>query len=67
MKAARESWWNDRNAEKALKILQRHDRGGRSIESKLLSGFAKHGPNDYVNSLQNVNFSIKITKKIFLI
>lgn len=55
MQSVREHWWKNRNADEALKILQRHDRGGRSIEHKLLSGFAKNGPNDYINSLENVS------------
>lgn len=54
MKAVRENWWSKRDASEALKLLQRHDRGGRSIEYKLLAGFAKNGPADYVNSLENV-------------
>lgn len=54
MQEVREHWWANRDANKALEILQRSDRGGRSIEYKLLSGFVKNGPNDYVNSLENV-------------
>lgn len=54
MNSVRELWWKNRNAKEALELLKGHDRGGRSIEYKLLSGFAKNGPNDYVNSLENV-------------
>lgn len=54
MKTAREHWWTNRDADEALQLMQRHDRGGRSIEYKLLAGLAKNGPNDYVNSLENV-------------
>lgn len=54
MQSAREHWWKNRQAKEALALLQRHDRGGRSIESKLLAGLIKNGPNDFVNSLENV-------------
>lgn len=56
MQAAREHWWTNRDANEALKLIQRHDRGGRSIESKLLAGLAKNGPKDFINSLENVRF-----------
>lgn len=55
MQRVREHWWENRQAKEALALLQRHDRGGRSIESKLLTGLSKHGANDYVNSLENVS------------
>lgn len=55
MQRVREQWWENRQAKEALTLLQRHDRGGRSIESKLLMGLIKNGPNDYVNSLENVS------------
>lgn len=55
MQPVRENWWKNRNAQEALDLLQRHDRGGRSIEHKLLTGFVKNGPNDYKNSLENVS------------
>lgn len=55
MQRVREHWWEHRQAKEALALLQRHDRGGRSIESKLLTGLSKYGPNDYVNSLENVS------------
>lgn len=55
LQLARESWWEKRNAQEALELLKRHDRSGRSIEYKLLAGFVKNGPNDYVNSLENVS------------
>lgn len=55
MQTVRELWWTSRDAKQALELLQRHDRGNRSIESKLLAGLAKNGPNDYVNSLENVS------------
>lgn len=55
MQRVREHWWENRQAKEALALLQRYDRGGRSIESKLLSGLTKNGPNDYVNSLENVS------------
>lgn len=58
MQHVREHWWENRQAKEALALLQRHDRGGRSIESKLLSGLAKNGPNDYVNSLESVSTTI---------
>lgn len=54
MQTARAHWWHNRDAKEALNLLQQHDRGGRSIESKLIAGLAKNGPNDYVNSLENV-------------
>lgn len=54
LQAVRQNWWEKRDAKEALELLQRHDRGGNSIEHKLLAGFAKNGPNDYVNSLENV-------------
>lgn len=54
MQTAREHWWINRDADEALNLMQRHDRGGRSIEYKLLAGLAKNGRNDYVNSLENV-------------
>lgn len=54
MQRVREHWWENRQAKEALALLQRHDRGGRSIESKLLAGLTKNGPNDYVNSLEQV-------------
>lgn len=56
LQAVREHWWANRNAKEALNLLDRHDRGGNSIEHKLLVGFARNGPNDYVNSLENVIF-----------
>lgn len=55
MQRVREHWWKNRQAKEALALLQRHDRGGRSIESKLLAGLTKNGPNDYVNSLEQVS------------
>lgn len=54
MNAARELWMEKQNAQAALDLLKRHDRGGRSIEYKLLAGFVKNNKNDYVNSLENV-------------
>ncbi|XP_031640468.1 pseudouridylate synthase 7 homolog [Contarinia nasturtii] len=54
MHAVRQLWWKKRNAKEALELLKRHDRSGRSIEYKLLSGFVKNGPNDYVNSLESI-------------
>lgn len=58
MQRVREHWWENRQAKEALALLQRYDRGGRSIESKLLSGLTKNGPNDYVNSLENVSIPV---------
>lgn len=60
MQTVRENWWANRDAKQALELLHHHDRGGRSIESKLLSGLVKNGPNDYVNSLENVSTSYSI-------
>lgn len=54
MNAARELWMEKHDAQAALDLLKRHDRGGRSIEYKLLLGFVKNNKNDYVNSLENV-------------
>lgn len=54
MNSVRELWWKNRDAKEALDQLKNHDRGGKSNEYKLLSGFVKNGPNDYVNSLENV-------------
>lgn len=55
MSAARESWMADRDAAKALQLLRNYDKRGVSIEHKLLSGFVKFGPNDYLNALQMVS------------
>lgn len=55
MQRVREHWWKNRQAKEALALLHQHDRGGRSIESKLLAGLTKNGPNDFVNSLENVS------------
>lgn len=56
MNAVRELWFEKRDAQAALDLLKRHDRGGRSIEYKLLAGFVKNNKNDYVNSLENVRY-----------
>lgn len=60
----RDTWWKNRNAKEALELLKRHDRSGRSIEYKLLSGFAKNGPNDFLNSLENVSKFVKCDSEI---
>lgn len=54
MRAMRQSWQAQRDAAEALQLLGNSDRRGQSIEQKLLYGLAKHGPNDYLNALENV-------------
>lgn len=56
MVAIRECWWNTRDAEKALNMF-RNRGAGRGVEQQLLAGLVKNGPNDYVNSLENVSQS----------
>lgn len=51
MQAVREHWWRHRDAEAALKLLFKTNRG---VEAKLLTGLAKYGANDFVTSLENV-------------
>lgn len=51
MQTVREHWWKNRDAEAALKLLFKSNRG---VEASLLTGLAKNGPNDFVNSLENV-------------
>lgn len=52
MKAVREHWWKNRDAEAAQRMLFKTNGG---VEAKLLGGLAKNGPNDYVNALENVS------------
>lgn len=53
MVGIRECWWNTRDAKKALDMFW--NKGvGRGVEQHLLAGLVKNGPNDYVNSLENV-------------
>lgn len=59
LQIVREHWWENRNADEALKLLGRDNRFPRSIEHKLLLGLSKNGPNDYVNSLENVSTQVK--------
>lgn len=41
------------DAKEALNMLRRNR--NKSLEGKLISGLAMHGPNDYVNALENVS------------
>lgn len=54
MRAVREHWWKNRDAEAALKMLFKTNTG---VEAKLLAGLQKNGPNDFVNALENVSNS----------
>lgn len=58
MRAMRQSWLAHRDASEALQLLGGYDRRGQCIEEKLLSGLAKHGENDYLNALENVNHTL---------
>lgn len=52
MTAVREHWWKHRNAEAALKLLFKSNRG---VEAKLLTGLAKNGESNFLNALDNVS------------
>lgn len=52
MKQIREHWWKHRDAAAALKLFYKYSYG---VEAKLLSGLARHGENDFYNSLNNVS------------
>lgn len=51
MKQIREHWWKHRDPAAALKFFYKTTFG---VEAKLLMGLARHGDNDFVNSLNNV-------------
>lgn len=55
MKQIREHWWKHRDPAAALKFFYKTTYG---VEAKLLSGLARHGENDFVNSLNNVGYSV---------
>lgn len=55
MKQIREHWWKYRDPAAALKFFYKTTYG---VEAKLLSGLARHGSNDYVNSLNDVSLSV---------
>lgn len=52
MGAAREAWWNTRNAKHALRLLRNPM---KSIEGKLLLSLDRLGPNAYINALESVS------------
>lgn len=54
MKQIREHWWKHRDPAAALKFFYKTTYG---VEAKLLSGLARHGNNDYVNSLNDVSLA----------
>lgn len=54
LEIVRKAWWERRDAEEALDLLNRHARGGRGIEYKLLSGLNKYGSANYLAALDNV-------------
>lgn len=58
MTPIRECWWKTRNAKEALDLMGRRSSMGNGVEQRLLAGFVKNGPNDFVNSLENVSFSV---------
>ncbi|KAG4069463.1 hypothetical protein HA402_001762 [Bradysia odoriphaga] len=51
MKQIREHWWKHRDPAAALKFFYKTTYG---VEAKLLSGLARHGSNDFVNSLNDL-------------
>lgn len=53
MTQIRECWWKTRDASQALGMF-RNRSGARGIEQNLLTGLAKNGANDFVNSLEMV-------------
>lgn len=55
MTPVRECWWKSRNAQQALDLMGRRTGQGNLVEERLLAGFIKNGPNDFVNSLENVS------------
>lgn len=55
MQVVRENWWQNRDADEALKLMRRQSRGGRGIEFKLLTGLSRHGANNFVNALDCVS------------
>lgn len=59
MTNVREHWWKHRDAEAALKMLFKSNKG---VEAKLLAGLAKNGGSDYVNSLANVSAFVNCPK-----
>lgn len=64
MQAVRDHWWKHRDAEAALKLLFKSNRG---VEAKLLAGLAKNGAKDFLNSLENVCNAIIVDAYLIIV
>lgn len=63
MYAAKKIYAETRDPKKAYKSFKKNTKS--SVEAKLLEGLSKNGPNDYVNSLENVSGIEKITCEFY--